>query len=417
MKHCSHLRRYEADIGKCFSCGLCAAVCPAFSQSGEEGDCARGKISLLRALLEGKADAGEIRRRLERCALCGRCSRICPARLPLERIFLAARFDLEPKASPRLALAGFFARMPRFLDLGQAGIFALAKTRSWLGSGKNSRKKALPLAFQPFFPEKREEPASLPKVLLFTGCIARRFYPRIVKACLAALDINGCEGILLKNEVCCGRPFMALGAHGESLKLLRANLKSLAETDFEALLCLCPGCLDAIKNIWPQMDGLDGGEREQCANLAAQARDINSFLAEKSGKSRTSSDANAENMAIAWHRPCLLDEEANAAAEKLLVDAGGKINIPAGAPCCGGAMNIFAALDGFKNKNSPLESPGALGMAAAKALRDALLAAGGAPATACPGCMLALDGAFAKRGDAARAMHSVEIYVKNTQRE
>ena len=133
MTELAHLLKdLETQLDKCSRCGMCQAVCPLFSQTGNEGDVARGKLALLDGLAkEMLKDAGNVEERLYRCLLCGSCETNCSSNVHIMSIFLNARAILvQYHGLPRikkLVFRGLLAR-PKLFDK----IMAMAAKRQHL---------------------------------------------------------------------------------------------------------------------------------------------------------------------------------------------------------------------------------------------------------------------------------------------
>lgn len=415
MKGRDFLESFKKPIETCSHCGMCQHVCPPFIPGNREGYGPRGKMALLKAFMEGKLKAADISEDIFMCAACGLCDDACPSGLPLKDIFQAARFALGPaggKNVMRRKFLQFLALRPSLLDCLQPPLVFGQKLR------KSNSLKSIPLASRPYhFKKFPEEDKSLVqargKILLFSGCIARRVYPGIIDACKKALAFHGHETIAPDCGVCCGRPFFMQGAYAGALALVRANLAKIELFEVKMLLTPCPACLDAIKRIWPNLEGLKEEERKKCRKLAKTSFDINTFLARQKSVGLSSAQGQ-KGLRFIWHKPCLQDGEAANCAKKLLGQGlpDDFLALPED-QCCGGGMNVFSLPVFARNNSFSAQPVGQMGEKCASSLRDAVMAAGKRVVTACPGCMLALDRAMRLAGDNTGPAHSVEIYAAN----
>lgn len=334
---------------------------------------------LLRAFATGKIASTEIAPALARCLLCGRCERVCPSQIPLERIFFAARFILSgllPVSRKIRSLARLLCSSPGTLDFLQPPVHFITK---YLDRKSASEKLFLP-APRPFARKSTDKSGG---VLLFSGCIARRIFPHVASAAVSALELNGLTVLTPQELLCCGRPLAIQGDRKGLLKAIRLNLKLLAAFEFEWLTSPCPGCLRTMREIWLEMDGLTGTEREQLSGMLGRVIDLNTLLAQNELAS------GSRNTEIYWHRPCLLDEAACQSAMRLLGSAPAQKEPPI---CCGAPLQCLE-LKSESASTSNMLAPERRAPALAERLAEHLRSrAAGAECivTACPGCMLSL---------------------------
>lgn len=360
----------------CSGCGQCLPTCPTYGQSQIETDSPRGRISLARSFAEEKIGASALAFSFSRCLLCGRCEAACPQRLPLQRIFWTIRPFLRkflPLAHKRLI--GLLARDGKLLDLSQRPL-RLVQDICKTGSPRLASR-----AFKAQTPKKG-------KALLFGGCLARRFFPDLLKASMKALEGRGIEPVWAEGLVCCGLPQALQG--GNLKGIIRRNLKILAGYEFEWLTSPCPGCLAAISSFWPAEASLPEADREAASRLAGKCMDINLLLAQAGAEGGISD--------YYWHSPCLLDKDASAAAKKLagIRDEGSETG------CCGAPLNCFREQRPQREDRGKLFGPEQAGLMAGLAKNVRRRAGRGRRIiTACPGCMLALG-----------ARHALEVYME-----
>lgn len=327
------------------------------------------------------------------CLLCGKCAQACPADLPLTKIFLANRIYLEGHSGKTLTEKIKFSifQRPTFDSL-----------KPFLNPPANREDLSLKNALR--FRVKKSQPESGKKtVLLFPGCIGKKLRPSLARAACEAIKMGGFAVASPSGLRCCGK---LPGFTGKTLAAaLRANLKILMKTPFAELAVICPACLDMIRNIWPNLDGLQPEEREFCGELANRAHYIGKFLT-------PFSQPTGQKQKAVWHEGCQLSGKDSEVAMKAL---GMSPAAKAESGCCGGACPGFQP--GKEEKGFLVERKPTASEKLAKTCRDALI--GGKPeavVTGCPHCQLALEKIFAKRWDKIRVFHATE-YLCNLRGE
>lgn len=366
------LANLRAQISRCTACGLCLPACPTYNAAGLETHGPRGRVAIAAALAHGRINPADAAASIYGCLVCGRCQRACPLQLPLNAIFLAARGAMPLPASLLPSLLG---QWPALNLLRQ--LIALAQCHTRLRSWP-------PIAARPF-PE-RTETKSANTALLFPGCICQGFFGGIIGACAELLARRGYEVLIPPSLPCCGRP---LALRGHSLDAsIRKNLKLLAQFSFQRIITPCPGCQDAIVNIWPEAAGLSAAERGQVRQLAEKCAPLLPLLAERPAPMQPGTEKTF------WHRPCLMDDIENAASISLLARATAfcASNEP---DCCGAPLlcsknSLVIPAWGKKLARKPANRHGMEGSLAKNILRNAKAARASGIACACPGCMLSL---------------------------
>lgn len=378
----SNLKDLLACMESCSACGQCEAACPVYMQSGIAIDSPRGKLRIALGLAQGRLRQEEGLEAITRCMLCGRCSRACPQNLPLERIFIAARRFLEPHLPAwRRNLVWAMTKAPKVWDFCQPPLNLLQRLRP----GKLPQ-----LAFSPFASQEHEKGA----VLLFGGCLSRRFFPEVIPASIKAMERHGYTVIWEPGLVCCGRPQALQGR--DISGAVRRNLQAISKYEFASLTSPCPGCMATIGGLWPGLSGLKPEEKSLCEEISAKSVDI-SLLLVRAG-------ARGIPRRAFWHSPCLLSADADSAARELAGADAASSRKPA---CCGAPLELLRTkpersanrLDRLlRSAKLPLREKlkgGILGQAA-----DAEYIA-----TACPGCMIGLAGRLPVR-------HVMNIYAQ-----
>lgn len=370
------------QIDSCTACGQCLPVCPVYALTGIETDSPRGRILITGALAHNEITPEAAVAAFSRCLLCGRCERACPQELPLQKIFFNARLRLAKLVPVRYeVLIRSLAHSAKVLDFCQPPAYLAQKLL----------KAKLPLpAFNPFTSKNSEKG----RVLFFAGCLTRRFFPDLASDCLKALQKCGYSVIWAPDLVCCGRPQAVQGRSPE--RAIRTNLSCLARYEFEWLASPCPGCIDAMLNLWAAQKNLKEEEQRTIEAIQRKAIDICLLLVQAGAKGKQGDGF--------WHSPCLLPPAAEQAALEL---CGLKQDKPDEPLCCAAGLNLVQTCrPRLKAGPGRLFRPDQLPLNEAIKKRILKLASrNNLLTTACPGCMLALR-------DAIPARHVVQAYME-----
>jgi glycolate oxidase iron-sulfur subunit len=355
----------EADriLRACVHCGFCTATCPTYVLLGDELDSPRGRIYLIKEMLEkDRPPTPAVVRHIDRCLSCLACMTTCPsgvnymhlidqARVRIERQFrrplverllrsVLGRVLSEPKlfrASMRLA------RLVRPL----AALLAAGQTVSPTPTLMRRMRAMLSLA-----PDGLPEPgppagtvfaAEGPRrgrVALLQGCAQQVLAPRINQAAINVLTRHGIEVVLVQDEQCCGALTHHLGQDGDALKRARANVKAwTAEADrggLDAIIVTTSGCGTVIKD-YGYMLREDRDFSGPAAKVSALALDITEYLGrlELRPPQRQGGD-----IVVAYHAACSLQhgQKITGLPKDLLSKNGFVVkDVPESHLCCGSA--------------------------------------------------------------------------------
>lgn len=415
MSSVARLQKYSKELAKCSACGLCLKVCPTYAVTHAETDSPRGRVALMLALLKRRIEPEQTVTEFVHCTLCGKCQQVCSTGLALLPMLFAMRqmlHKLLPIATGWRVLGQALGWQPKVLDFLQS---PLALAQKIVPPSKDALFQQLavqPLGNYNFQLAKK----TAKRVILFSGCLVRRYLPDFGQLCIAALEQSGHEVIILPELGCCGRP---LGVAGAKLqKLVSASLTALSTQKFQYLLTPCPGCLATIRDIWPSLDTLSATERDIAQQLAAKTFDLTAYLAQNSTDNHKKAKLNGLS-GFWWHKPCLMPDNAAKVIVDLLqrqtkLQQNALPNV-----CCGASVACFGqherkpkATKNLRLELLQLTKSGPLPMADAMAKniwQPALQAKAPAIVTACPGCKLALELAVRKARKKMPVFHALEI--------
>jgi len=360
----SHVAESERILRKCVHCGFCTATCPTFTLLGDELDSPRGRIYLIKDMLENGRPADEkIVKHVDRCLSCLACMTTCPsgvhymhlvdhARVHIEKTYkrpVADRlmrsllaFVLPHPKRFRLALIGaFFARPFAGALKLMGGPLARIGAMLELAPGKSPGRGELegPGVFKP------EAPVRKGRVALLGGCAQPVLNPGINDATIRLLRRAGYEIVLPEGEVCCGALVHHMGREDASLENARRNVDVWTqEADGEgldAILITASGCGTTIKD-YGFMLKEDPAYADKAARVSSLAKDVTEFL--------TAIDlgepSRQPGLTVAYHSACSMQHGQKITREPkdLLKAAGFTVkDVPEGHLCCGsaGTYNIL----------------------------------------------------------------------------
>ncbi|PZQ48364.1 MAG: glycolate oxidase iron-sulfur subunit [Rhodovulum sulfidophilum] len=343
--------RAETILRSCVHCGFCTATCPTYQVLGDELDSPRGRIYLIKEMLESGRDPDPATvRHIDRCLSCLGCMTTCPSGVHYMHLIDHARAYVEQRHRRRWddrALRWLLAAI-----LPHPGRFRLALRAARLARPARAllpdpRLRAMLEMAPPRLPapgtadRAGTHPARGPRrrrVALLTGCAQRTLNPAINAATIRLLTRHGCEVVIPKGLGCCGALPHHMGKAGQSHALAAANIRALgAEIDGEgldAVVINASGCGTTVKDYGHAFR--DDPLAADAARVAALARDVTELMAEIGLEGAT----HAPPLRVAYHSACSLQhgQGVRAAPKDLLKAAGFTVVEPRdGHLCCGSA--------------------------------------------------------------------------------
>ncbi len=337
----SDAQRAQQLIQACVHCGFCTATCPSYQVLGNELDSPRGRIYLVKQLLEGQAGAAESSRdHLDTCLTCRACETTCPSGVQYGQIAEIGRHLAEQQAAPR-PLGTRLQRMLLARGL-TSPLFAPA-----LALGRLF-KPLLPATLRAKLPARRA-PGSVPRnvhprrVLLLRGCVQPALSPSINAATIRVLDRLGVQAIEL--DGCCG----ALKAHLGDLAGGHADMRRLTERagaqlgQVEAVISNASGCGVMVKDYGHQLGS------PLAHQLGRATRDLGEWLLDPEAgfldKLRPLL-AGKTLPRIAYHPPCTLQhgQKLKGGVEAGLRQLGFEVQLPADSHLCCGSAGTYSVL-------------------------------------------------------------------------
>jgi glycolate oxidase iron-sulfur subunit len=360
----------EADkiLRACVHCGFCTATCPTYVLLGDELDSPRGRIYLIKEMLErNKPPTTEVVKHIDRCLSCLACMTTCPSgvnymhlvdqarvrieeqyvRPPAERVLRAILALVLPR--PKLFRAGMMlARFGRPL----AALLPAVKASSASPSFFSRIKAMLALAPRRLPPRGPSGGSVFPaegtrrgRVALLQGCAQQVLAPRINQAAINLLTRHGIEVVLVKDEQCCGALTHHLGHDGDALARARANITAwraeAARDGLDAILVTTSGCGTVIKD-YGFMLREDREYAAAAAEISARTKDITEYV--DGLELRPTQQQN--DVVVAYHSACSLQhgQKITQVPKELLSKNGFVVkDVPESHLCCGsaGTYNIL----------------------------------------------------------------------------
>lgn len=406
----------EKILRTCVHCGFCTATCPTYLLLGDELDSPRGRIYLIKDMLEnGKPATPEVVKHVDRCLSCLSCMSTCPSGVHYMHLVDHARAHIEETYTrswhDRVLRKVLAAILP------YPGRFRAAMLMALVGKPfapvlgvipvVGSRLKAM-LALAPARLPTRsamEGPQNFPppaerkrRVALLSGCAQPVLDPAINEATIRLLNRHGVEVVLPKGEGCCGALVHHMGQEHDALAFARANIDAwMAEIDSEgldAILITASGCGTTIKD-YGFMFRNEPDCAEKAAKVSALAKDVTEFL-------ETLELALVRDVAmpIAYHSACSMQhgQQLKDGPKRLLSGAGFKVKeVPEGHICCGsaGVYNILQPEIAGKLRERKIGN--------IERTKPMLVATGNI------GCMTQLAKGFADKGATTPVVHTAEL--------
>jgi glycolate oxidase iron-sulfur subunit len=331
----------QGMLRKCVHCGFCNATCPTYQLLGDELDGPRGRIYLIKQVLEGGAVTRSTQQHLDRCLTCLNCQTTCPSGveyghlIDIGRKLVDAR--VERPAAERmvrwLLKEGLTSRLFRpAMRLGQALRPLMPSTLRKYVPPRPARAPAAPVSVSPY---RR-------RVLMLQGCVQPSMMPSIDAAAVRVLAAAGI-GVVQGVAGCCGALRTHLGDHDGGLANMRRNIDAwmpiVAAGEVEAIVASASACSLAIKEYGYALSG-DAHYAEKAARVSALARDLSEFLPDLTPalRNRLRRDR-LERLAL--HSPCTLQhgQHLRGGIEAHLRDLGFEVAAADGEShfCCGSA--------------------------------------------------------------------------------
>jgi glycolate oxidase iron-sulfur subunit len=353
------MRDSETALRKCVHCGFCLATCPTYVELGDELDSPRGRIYLMKAMLEeGRAATPRDVRHIDRCLSCLACMTTCPSGVNYMHLVDQARAWIE--TSYRRPYADRTLRALLAWVLPRPTVFRWALRLARFGRPfaplLPPRLKAM-LALAPARvppPSPADQPQSFApaatrvrRVALLTGCAQRVLAPQINAATIRLLTRLGCEVVVAPGAGCCGALTHHMGKEASAHAWARANVDAWwrvhEQAPLDAIVINASGCGTTVKD-YGRLLRTDSAYAERAGTLAAMTRDVTELLAEIGLHAPAVTPPRA--VAVTYHAACSLQhgQRVREAPKALLRAAGFTVCEPSEAHLCCGSAGTYNLL-------------------------------------------------------------------------
>ena len=357
-----HVAEAESILRKCVHCGFCTATCPTYVTLGNELDSPRGRIYLIKDMLENgrAADAGIVTH-VDRCLSCLSCMTTCPSGVHYMHLVDHARVHIGK--TYRRPLADRLTRRLLAAVLPYPSRFRAALKLARLGRPLAKLFDAVP-ALAPLAAMLRLAPGAVPpaspvgrpaihaakgawrgRVAILTGCAQSVLEPGINEATVALLTRLGVEVVVPEGEGCCGALVHHMGREEDALTAARRNvdawMKAAEEGGLDAVIITASGCGTTIKD-YGFMLRLDPAYAAKAARVSALAKDVTEYLATLD----LPEPALRPGLTVAYHSACSLQhgQKVTRQPRDLLARAGFTVREPAEAHLCCGSAGTYNIL-------------------------------------------------------------------------
>ncbi len=329
-------READSILRACVHCGFCTATCPTYQLLGDELDSPRGRIYLIKQMLEGEQVTRRTVTHLDRCLSCRSCETTCPSGVRYGRLVDIGREIAASRVSRSVAESVLRGLLRRLLPFP-------ARHRYLLLLGQRLRP-LLPGALRQKIPP-RQKASGWPvkkhrrSMLVLQGCVQSSATPQTNAATAKVLDHAGIELIAVASAGCCGAVSHHLSASDEALDFMRNNIDAwwpYIEKGAEAIVITASGCGVMVKE-YAELLKQDSAYADKAAQVSNMAKDISEVLANEQLSFRHDKP---DNNKVAFHSPCTLQhgQKITGKVEVLLEQAGyDLVGVEDTHMCCGSA--------------------------------------------------------------------------------
>jgi glycolate oxidase iron-sulfur subunit len=342
-------KRSNKVLRTCVHCGFCTATCPTYQVLGDELDSPRGRIYLIKDMLEkGRPADKETVKHIDRCLSCLACMSTCPSGVHYMHLVDHAREYIEQtytRPLPERVLRWLLAQIIPYPNRFRLAMFGAKFAKPFAGVLPGRLKAMVELAPSDMpSPSPMDVPQVFPaqgerkkRVALLTGCAQRALNTDINEATIRLLTRHGCEVVIARGMGCCGALTHHMGkthqSHASAAANIRAWMKVRKQGGLDAVVINTSGCGTTVKDYGHMFEG--DPLAEDAKTVAALAKDISEVMVDLG-----LDEPKVPNLKVAYHAACSLQhgQQIKTHPKTLLAKAGFTVLEPADPHlCCGSA--------------------------------------------------------------------------------
>lgn len=332
----------ETIVRTCVHCGFCLATCPTYLLLGGELDSPRGRIYLMKQVLEGAAPTAKTQLHLDRCLTCRNCETTCPSGVRYGRLVDIGRRIVDERVARSPLADAKRAALRR-------GLLSKPLFGAALSLGRHL-KAWLPASLAASVPDARPAgpwpaPRHARRMLIMKGCVQPALAPDIDAATARVLDRAGISAISVDGGGCCGAVSYHLSAHDEARAIARRNVDAWwpeIERGVEAIVVTASGC-GVMLHEYGHLFAGDSAYAEKGRRIVELARDPAEVVRDAWSSLHP---RRVDRLPVAFHSPCTLQHglQIRGVVEQLLGDCGYRLTPVADAHLCCGSAGTYSLL-------------------------------------------------------------------------
>ncbi|AET66450.1 Fe-S oxidoreductase [Desulfosporosinus orientis DSM 765] len=315
------IESWEKAAIRCIRCGACQNVCPVFKELQAESTVARGRVKLIRGVINKELDLSEgFMEKMSLCLMCKACVSNCPSGVKVDKLVEAARREIvEEKGLSSLKKLIFrlvlknrwvFNKGMQAGRIFQGLIFRKGPNGQGMlprmSLGIDKRRLLAPLAPKPLkslYPEVVGGPQATSRAAFFTGCMINYIYTDTGRAVINVLKRNGVEVVIPALQNCCGTPVRINGDYETAKEMAKANIDVFLKERVDTIVVACGTCGLSLKEEYAELLEGDPIYSEKAKKLGSMVKDVTELVV---ALPDFKNNLGSLPMKITYHDPCHL---------------------------------------------------------------------------------------------------------------